>query len=314
MNIKIVLICILFFFIAFFVYPDRTFSQEVSVGTVEKDLTNIEASESGEASGSAKEATSASIVKRVVERSPDITEDKPEVKGKFEKLLEDNPVGSLNPLNALGHGIRYAVSQGVPANTLILVLLFPVIATIVVIARHVIGLKSFGIFTPALLSVVFLNTGLLTGILLFAFIILVSSLARFLLKKVKVQYMPRMAIFMWIVSMGIFFILMASPLLRREELMTVGIFPILILILLNEDYLDLQITRSFNQAIQVVFETLIVAVVCYFLMSWEMLQKAVLLSPEIFIICLLGLIALIERYDGLRLLEIWRFRKIIKKS
>lgn len=288
------------------------FAQNTPVNTSVEPL--VEASESANATDSAKEATASSIVKKIVEKEPDLTEDKPEVKGKFEKLLEDNPVGELTFFNALGHGIRYAVSEGVPANTLILILLFPLIASVVVFARHIIGLKSFGIFTPALLSVAFLSTGLVIGIFLFSFIIFISSLARYLLKKVKIQYMPRMAIFMWTVSMSIFFVLMASPMLGREELITIGIFPILILILLNEDYLDLQITRNFSQAMATTFETLVVAIVCYFLMNWELLQRSVLLYPEIFNIFLLGVIALIERYDGLRLLEIWRFRNILEKE
>lgn len=267
-----------------------------------------------EATNSATEATASSIVRRVVEKAPDLTEDKPEVKGKFEKLLEENQIGELSPFNALGHGIRFAVAEGVPANTLILVLMFPLVATMVVFTRHVVGLKSFGIFTPALLAVAFLSTGLTIGILLFAFIILVSSIARYMIKRVKIQYMPRMAIFMWIVSMGIFFILMSSPILGREELMTIGIFPILILILLNEDYLDLQITQNFSTSMRVVLETVIVAIICYFLMNWEFLQRAVLLKPEIFIVCLLAVIALIEKYDGLRFLEIWRFRNILEKK
>ena len=269
-----------------------------------------ESTTSAESTSSA-EATSSSIVRRVVDRTPDLTEDKPEIKGRFERLLEESPVAPVNPFNALAHGIRYAVSEGVPANTLILILMFPLIATVVVFTRHIIGLKSFGIFTPALLSVAFLSTGLTIGISLFVFIIIVSTISRYLLKRVKIQYLPRMAIFMWAVSMGIFFILMSSPIFGREELITIGIFPILILILLNEDYLDLQITRNFSSAMMITFETVVVAVICYFLMKWEFLQSAVLLNPELFVVTLLGIIAMIERYDGLRLLEIWRFRNII---
>ena len=263
-------------------------------------------------SASLNEATSSSIVKRVIETQPDITESTPEVKGKLERYLEDNPVDDLNLFNFLRHGIMYAVSQGVPANTIVLILLFPLISTLVIIARHIIGLKSFGIFTPALLAVAFLSTGLVTGFFLFLFIISIATAVRMLLKKTRIQYLPRMAIFMWFVTMSIFGVLLISPSIGQDELITIGIFPILILILSVEYFLDVQITRSFSQSVRITVETLVVAVGCFFLMSLESLQKFALVYPEFFTLILLLVIGLVESYSGLRLMELWRFRKIIK--
>lgn len=281
---------------------------------IDSELENIEATEEAEATEDAelKEATVSPIVKKVVEKTPDLTEDKPEVKDKLERILEENPVGRLRFNNFIRYCIRYAVEQGVPANTLVLLLMFPLIATIVVFTRHVIGLKSFGIFTPALLSVAFLNTGLSIGIFLFSFILIVASVIRMLLRRVKFQYLPRMAVFMWGVSMSIFGVLLISPAIGREELITIGIFPILILILLNEDFLDLQITRSFPQALRASIETLIVATICFYLMQWEFLQEMMLVHAEVFVLSILVVIYLLERYEGLRLMEILRFKSLLK--
>ena len=272
------------------------------------------ASVSAQASNSAQleEASGSSMVKKIVEKEPDITEPKPEIKGKLEKYLEENPPKSLNVLNFVRHAIRGAIAQGVPANTIMLILMFPLIATIVVISRHVIGLQSFGIFTPALLAVAFLNTGLLIGSALFILILAVATLLRMLLRHLHIQYLPRMAIFMWFVSMTIFTTLLVSPIIGREELITIGIFPILILILLLEDFLDIQITRNFKDAMRITLETLLMALVCFEVMNLEILQKLALLYPELFSLSLLIIIALVERYNGLRLLEIWRFRKLLR--
>ena len=275
-------------------------------------VASMSAQEQAASSAAMIEASQSSIVKTVVEKEPDITEPKPEVKGKLEKILEENPVGSLNPFTVLRHGIRYAVARGVPANTIVLMLLFPLIATVVVIARHVIGLQSFGIFTPALLSVAFLTTGLATGIALFIMILLVATVVRMVMKRIRFQYLPRMAVFIWFVSMAVLSVLIVSPAIGREELITIGIFPILILILLVEDYLDLQITRSFSKAMAITLETIVVAIVCFYLMNWEFLQKFALVNPEFFALSLLVVLTMVERYTGMRLLEIWRFRKIIK--
>jgi len=255
---------------------------------------------------------SAQIPKKVVEKEPDITEPKPEVKGKLERYIDDMKIGEPSPFNILRHAIRYAVFQGVPANTIVLILLFPLVATIVVFSRHIIGLKSFGIFTPALLSVALLATGLLTGIGLFIYILTVATIVRMLLKKIRIQYLPRMALFMLLVSMSILITLLLSPALGSTSLINIGIFPLLILILLVEDFLDLQITRNLPQALIITVETLILAIVCFYIMNLEILQKFVLVNPETFIGIVLGSILLIEQYSGLRLFEIWRFRKLLK--
>jgi len=218
----------------------------------------------------------------------------------------------MSPFNIVRYAIRYAVTQGVPANTIVLILLFPLVATIVVFARHIIGLKSFGIFTPALLSVALLATGLLTGIGLFLFILTVATLVRMLLKKIRFQYLPRMALFMLLISLSIFSILLISPAIGSTSLITIGIFPLLILILLVEDFLDLQITRNLPQALIITGETLLLAIGSFYVMNLEALQKFVLVNPELFIVLVLGSILLIEQYSGLRLLEIWRFRKLLK--
>lgn len=267
-----------------------------------------------EASTSAEKEASVGglIVKKVVEKIPDITEPKSEVKGKLERYIEQTQIRGMSPFNIVRYAIRYAVTQGVPANTIVLILLFPLVATIVVFARHIIGLKSFGIFTPALLSVALLATGLLTGIGLFLFILTVATLVRMLLKKIRFQYLPRMALFMLLISLSIFSILLISPAIGSTSLITIGIFPLLILILLVEDFLDLQITRNLPQALIITGETLLLAIGSFYVMNLEALQKFVLVNPELFIVLVLGSILLIEQYSGLRLLEIWRFRKLLK--
>jgi uncharacterized protein with transglutaminase domain len=296
------LVIVQLFILAVPVYSQNNIKENIELAT-----SSAEATESAE-----KEATTSSIVKKIVEKEPDITEPKPEVKGKLERYLEDNPVGPLNPFNVVRHAIRYAVSQGVPANTLVLMLLFPLVATVVVFARHIIGLKSFGIFTPALISVAFLTTGLATGIMLFSLILIVATVVRMLLKRIRIQYLPRMAVFMLFISLSIFGTLLISPSLGSEELINIGIFPILILILLVEDFLDLQITRNLPQALMITLETIILAIACFYLMNWEMLQKFALVNPEAFTIIIFASIVLIEQYSGLRLLEIWRFKKLLK--
>src|SRR3989338_5008630 len=98
-------------------------------------------------------------------------------------------------LNPLKYAISNAVAAGVEPSTIVLLLLLPVVASIIAGARHLIGLRGFGIFLPAALSVVFVATGPVVGIGLFLVIVFVSTTARITMRrlKLKLQYLPRMA-------------------------------------------------------------------------------------------------------------------------
>lgn len=175
------------------------------------------------------ESTPSGITK-LTEKKPDITEPEGAVKSKLQQLLDGQSLEPLNYSNFLRHAIHRAVSQGVPPNTIVLVLLFPVVAAIIAASRHLLGLRGFGIFTPAVLSVAFVATGLLSGILIFSVILLVATLSKFILKRLKLQYLPRMALLLWFVSLGVLALMFTSTYLNLEAITKLNIFPILILV------------------------------------------------------------------------------------
>ncbi len=209
--------------------------------------------------------------------------------------------------------MRKAVSEGVSPNTLVLLFLFPLVAALVAFSRQVVGVSGFGIITPALLSVAFLSTGGVVGLVLLFFILGVATLGRVLIRKVKVPYLPKLAILIWVVSMGVLLLLLMSPSVGLIRLMSVGIFPIMLFVLLAETFIEAQITRSLATSLMMTAETIVLAFIAYKVMSAPWIQNQVILNPEISVIGILGLDLLIGKYKGLRLLEVWRFRKLLAK-
>lgn len=241
-----------------------------------------------------------------------LTEHTPEIQGKLESFLFEHPPGPLTITNFLQHAIRQALQKGVSANTIVLVLLFPLVAAIIAASRHIIGIRGFGIFLPAVLSVVFVSTGIIEGLLLFLTILLVATLSRMFLRKLKLQYLPRMALLLWFVSLGVFGILFLSPYLNLSTIITLSIFPILILILLTENFIDIQIGKSMKEAVGLTFETLIIALICSFVLQLDFLQKFVLTNPEITVVSVAVFNVLMGKYVGLRLLEYKRFKPLLR--
>ncbi|MFZ5932641.1 MAG: 7TM domain-containing protein, partial [Patescibacteria group bacterium] len=222
--------------------------------------------------------------------------------------------GPIWPKNPIKYAIRQAISAGVPANTIVLLLLLPLVASIVAAARHLVGLRGFGIFLPAALSVVFIATRPVVGIGLFLAIVTVATLTRMVIRKLKIklQYLPRMALILWVVSFSVLVILFATPLIRHPDLTNVSIFPILIMALLAEDFIRVQLGKSIRTAINLTTETLILALVSYFFLTLKAVQEFALLNPEWYLLGILIFDYILGKYVGLRLMELWRFRRLVR--
>jgi hypothetical protein len=292
------------------VVPDSR--QGLSSEAILEQLADEAATESADATDSAEAATPSGIVEKQVEEKPDLTQPTQEVKGKLERVLEANPVGPLSWNNFLQVAVVRAVKNGVPANTVVLVLLFPLIVAIVAAARHLIGIRGVGILTPALLSVAFLATGITSGVLLFLIILAVATIARQLLKRLKLQYLPRMALLLWFVSAGVFATLLLASFYDFGNLVTVGIFPILILMLLAETFIDIQAGRSASEARDIILQTFLLAMLSSLLLAWDMVQRVVLLNPEIVFLGVAVFDLFVGKYTGLRLSEYKMFKPAIR--
>ncbi len=260
-----------------------------------------------EATTQAQEASISSTIKP----SSDLTN--PEVsESQLKTLLDQNPITSLSWNNFISYGIRSMVNDGVPTNTIVLVLMLPIIAAIAAFSRQVIGFKSFGIYTPTVTAVAFVATGLKVGLALFIVIVLTTTLSRYILRYLKILYLPRTALILFFVSMAMFITLFFGSMLDIVRIETISIFPILILITLTENFVNIQLDKNLRQAAVITAETLVLAVIGFLIMQWSYLQRIVLINPELTFVAIIAFIILIGRWTGLRLVEYLRFREVLK--
>jgi hypothetical protein len=202
--------------------------------------------------------------------------------------------------------ITKAITSGVSTETIVLLLLLPLVTSIVAASRHLVGFRGFGILIPTAIAVVFVATGVASGILIFLTILFLASFARIVLRYLKIQYLPRMALVLWFVSLGVLTVIFLSP-------TAISIFPILILILLAEEFIEVQISKSLSEAVSLTLLTIIIALVGYAIFSFEPLQRFALGYPEVVILAPVFLNLFLGRFTGLRLLEYRRFRRLLEK-
>lgn len=299
--------------LSFFVFVWMAVPVHAQVAT-SSDVISLEvATDSSEATGSAELATpSASVQLAPLRPESDFTETN-QTQDTLLQFLEKQPPITLQWYNPIRYGVLRAVQNGIPTNIMVLILLFPVITAIISASRHVVGLKGFGIYTPAVLSVAFLSTGILNGMLLFLITIAASAVMKKLLRRLKLQYLPRTAMLLWGVSIFMIVVLIGVSFLPFSDLFTIRIFPLLIIMLLTENFLESQVTGSSSEAQQLTIETLILAIICSVVIGLEPVQQFVLVQPEFTLFSVAALNLVVGRYTGLRLLEWLRFRDIINK-
>lgn len=271
---------------------------------------STEATES--ASPSAQIATdSASLAQLLADlKKDDIT--KPEETQEKEavlKLFQQRPEGSLNPINFMAFTVQYAVAVGVPANTIVLILLLPVLASIIAFIRLVIGLPSMEMLVPIILSVSLIATGLTAGTILIISILIASLTSRIILKQVRIMQLPKMALSLFLVSIMVFLSLVFSARMGILSVQYISIFPILVFILLSDKIVSLQLQRSLIETMNITILTVGIGLLGYAILQYNPLRDAVLLYPEL-ILLLIPLNLLIGRYFGLRLTEYFRFQAI----
>src|SRR3989338_5241711 len=273
--------------------------------TVESNSSNIKPQEST-ASGEQQQLEKL--------KKEDITKPEEEAeKGEILDLFANRPISNLTPFNFIAFTVQYAVGVGVPANTIVLILLLPFLATIVAFTRHVVGLPSLDILVPIALSITIVSTGIIAGSILLIAILLASSIGRFVLRKVRIMQLPKKALSILIVAVFVFLALVVSAANGILIVKQLSIFPILILILLGEKIISLQLTRSFSETLTITAVTISIGIFGFWILSTKMFTQAILLYPEITLL-LLPVNYAIGRYFGLRLTEIYSFSYIKKHA
>ena len=208
--------------------------------------------------------------------------------------------------------INFFIHQGVPLETVILILMLPIIATFIAFLRQVLGIKAFGVYTPLIVTFAFLATnGLKYGIAIFAIVLFVGMLMRFVLKPFRLLYLPRVAIMLTAVAIFMLGILVVGGEFRRTGLAAVSIFPILIMITIVEKFVAIQIEKGNKVAMILAAETLVISVLGFYIASSKILINLLINHPWI-VLLTIPFNVLLGKWTGLRISEYYRFRKIIK--
>ena len=194
-------------------------------------------------------------------------------------------------------------------NTLKWLMIFPLGILIIVLMRNVVGIKTMGTFTPMLLAMSLVKTGFISGLVCFALIIGIGLLLRAVLSKLNLLLVPRIS------SVVIFVILIMQAFtiigykLHFDIASSAAFFPIIIMAWIIE---RASITWEEDGPVNAgkeVFNSLIVAIITYFIISSETIRHIMFAFNELNLV-ILFIVMLLGTYTGYRLTELKRFAPI----
>lgn len=228
----------------------------------------------------------------------------------IDSLRVTSAASGLRPWNILSNLIDTMLTNGIPSETVILLLVLPIIATILAFLKQVIGITTFGLYTPSIIALSFIVLGWPVGVAYLLLIIIAGYAARSFVSRWRMLYIPRVAIILSVVSFAVL-ILMGVGAAFHIAFTRETVFLLLVMSTLSESFLNLKTEQGWRSAILGVFETIVAALLCVFIVQWAAFQSLILAYPEL-ILLTLPINVLLGKWTGLRLVEYFRFREVFK--
>ena len=193
------------------------------------------------------------------------------------------------------------------------ILLIPLGTLVLSIARNIIGIPTFGIFTPIILTLFFKETSLGFGALFFFIVVLIGIAERYVLDKFYLLAVPRLSIILTFVIMLMIGYSLFSTDISFISQKHLAFFPIVI-VTTNIERLSIMITEEglFN-TLKTLLGTLAIAIMGYLLYSIQSLEMFMFTNPEL-LLTVIGCLILIGKYKGYRISEFIRFRDLVRQK
>lgn len=226
--------------------------------------------------------------------------------------LEKRPIASPTVFNFFAYWVQQAIFIGIPANTIFLILLAPILALAISFTRVVIGLPTLDMLVPIALAFAFVSVGVGVGLFILLSVVVASYVAKILVSRVRMMFYPKRSLSMLILSIFVFAALTAALQLGFDQVLNLSIFPILILMLLGDSIVSVQLHKSTSETVSITTTTIALGLFGYVLATSSLVQNTLIVYPEL-VLAVIPLNILVGRYFGLRITELFRFKEFVKE-
>ena len=194
-------------------------------------------------------------------------------------------------------------------NIFNMILLIPLGALVLCLARNIVGIPTFGMFTPILLTMFFRETSLSFGLFFFLAVVAIGCAERYVLDKLYLLAVPRMSIILTLVIV-LLMVIAFTGLAEFFGASHIGYFPIVIVTSFIERFSIMLTEDGLANTMKTLLGTLVISMLSYSLYSVSTLEIVMFTNPEM-LLYVIGCLVLVGKYKGYRLSEFIRFRDLI---
>jgi hypothetical protein len=193
------------------------------------------------------------------------------------------------------------------------ILLIPIGALVLSLARNIIGIPTFGTFTPILLALFFKETSFGFGMLFFGVVVLIGIGERYVLDKFYLLAVPRLSIILTLIIMlmlGYSFFSVDMTSISQKHL---AFFPIVIVTTMIERLSIMLTEEGIFNTLKSLLGTIVIVSFVYSLFFIHSLEMFMFTNPEL-LMSIIGLLILVGKYKGYRISEFLRFRDLVRQK
>jgi hypothetical protein len=226
----------------------------------------------------------------------------------------ENPVAEDSALHRFWQYLSLTGLSRVERKLVQFLLLLPLAALIVSFVRTVIGVPTFGTFSPALLGLAFLNLNQLHwGLCIFVFVVLVGWGMRHSLERFHLLQVPRTSALLTLIVILLIAIVVAASHAHTAATHYISLFPLVILTHLVERFWTVEAEDGTVSSFKTLIGTMVVAATVSLSLAPDSVSQWMFRYPETLGIVLASQFAL-GRYTGYRLTELYRFGDLLEED
>jgi hypothetical protein len=224
-----------------------------------------------------------------------------------EHLHAEEVAAMMVPPNPIFRALSlYRLPVGTQA-ALRLLLVLPLGALVVAIFRNLIGVPTFGTFMPVLIAFALRNVPIYIGLAMVVAMIGVGVFGRLVLERLRLLLVPRLAILLCVVVLGVAIFALAGRRFETREFFSGVLFPIVILTMLIERFSIAIAEEGMRTALVRSGYSLLVTIAVYPVLRDQTAEYVMFSFPEL-TFCVMGVLVWLGAYAGYRLLDLVRFR------
>jgi transglutaminase-like putative cysteine protease len=230
----------------------------------------------------------------------------------FAKPFDDRPAADEPAVKTFWRMVTLASLPPAEQHLARFLLLLPVATVVVSVFRVVIGVRTYGVFSPALLGLIFRDLkGLPWGLGIFAGTVLVGWLLRKALDRYNLLLIPRAAVMLTLIIGFLIAVVVVTARLGVHVTGYVALFPLIILTHMVERFWTVEAEDGTRASFRTLFGTMLVAVAVAVAVSPDAVARWLFRYPETLGV-VVAVLLLLGRYTGYRLTELYRFQDVIE--